>query len=436
MKIEAVKQSFNNLNFKGGNVQKEKSFETNTKPSGMLQTALLGAGIAGLAIVAICQRNKINKILKNSNGQKTVYSYTASSEPLIPYKIVDFSKTKLVNAFNEAKTGFISFLSSLNSEPEKVKEFLFAVTADKKISQDFVKEVISDPRKSTFNLKILEEKIGGKRNLLEWLQAPKGYNDAYNRYIMDTSNKLLEIPSGIDELIKISPNWHLHILLDGSTNFSLGKLPKVFQELGDFTHFAKWVDMQEFTLHEPKTLEYSGKFFEIVALNNGKSGKVPYKIKFLNSNDEKEYVLKIQKTWGCNNPFAKECLSYRSDSTFTNAQIDYYLTMHNCENSPKMYYFDYASNASLYEFVKGKHPKGLNNILKANQHLRDLNSLGIYYNDACACNFIEVDGVLKIIDIGDSSFIDPLRPGAKGYNLQLPNWCGAGLPNLSMKLVD
>ena len=69
MKIEAVKQSFNNLNFKGGNVQKEKSFETNTKPSGMLQTALFASGIAGLAIVAICQRNKINKILKNSNGQ-------------------------------------------------------------------------------------------------------------------------------------------------------------------------------------------------------------------------------------------------------------------------------------------------------------------------------------------------------------------------------
>lgn len=118
-----------------------------------------------------------------------------------------------------------------------------------------------------------------------------------------------------------------------------------------------------------------------------------------------------------------------------NAQMDYYLTLHNCKNSPKFYYFDYKSNSGLYEFQEGNKVSGIENILDANRRLKDLNQLGIYYNDACSCNFIEKNGVLKVIDIGDSSFIDPLRPGAKGYNLQTPNWCGAGLPNLSMTLT-
>lgn len=112
------------------------------------------------------------------------------------------------------------------------------------------------------------------------------------------------------------------------------------------------------------------------------------------------------------------------------------MTLHNCENATKFYLYDYNSNSGLYEFQKGKDAGGIENILDANKRLKDMNRLGIYYNDACSCNFIEKDGILKVIDIGDSSFIDPLRPGAKGYNMQTPNWCGVGLPNLSMMLKD
>ncbi len=400
--------------------------------SDLLQKTLAGAGFAGLAIVAIYQRNKISRLSRQLGAQKNVYSNTPPAEQLIPYKILDFQKTELFKPFQKSKNGFIQFLSSLNSEPSKVKEFLFAITADKKMSFDFIKEVIADPRKSAYNLKILRDKIGGNKNLMQWLQAPKGYNEAYTRYITEITREADSNSSYHDMLLKISPNWHVHILRNGADSFNIGKLPKVFEELGDFNHFAEWMNMHVFKIGEPETLEYSGKYMEVTVLNNGRSGKIPYKIKFLNTDDNKEYVLKVQQRWGCNTPYARECLAYRSDSTCMDAQIDYYLSLNNCENIPKMYYYDYGSNAALYEFLTGAHPKGLNNPLTANSRLTDLNSLGIYYNDACDVNFIEQDGILKVIDNGDSSFIDPLRPGAKGYNFELPNWCGVGLPNLGM----
>ena len=427
-KIENFKTPVNNYIIpKREEVKKDKPHSHTKKNSRMLQTTLMGAGIAGLAIVEIYQRNKINRLLQNQNK-------CADADSLLPYKIVDFTKTKLYSAFEKSKTGFISFLSSLNSEPSKVKEFLFAITADKKISVDFINEVISDPRKSSYNLKILKEKIGGENNLIEWLQAPKGYNEAYDRYIIKIAHEALD-KSDTDTLLRISPNWHVHILRNGKENFHIGKLPETFEKLYDFNHFIEWLKSHDYKIGEPKTLEYSGIHMEVTSLSNGKSCKTPYKIKFLNGNDKKEYVIKIQQKWGCHSNYAKECLAYRSDSTFTNAQIDYYLTLNNCENSPKMYYYDYGSNISIYEFQAGNHPHGLNNQFAANQKLTDLNRLGIYYNDASDSNFIEQDGVLKVVDIGDSSFIDPLRPGGKGFNFQLPNWCGAGLPNLSMLLT-
>ena len=58
------------------------------------------------------------------------------------------------------------------------------------------------------------------------------------------------------------------------------------------------------------------------------------------------------------------------------------------------------------------------------------NDLGIYYNDASPNNFVERDGKLIVIDIGESSFIDPLRPGVPNLHFELPNWSGRALPDL------
>ncbi len=385
--------------------------------------ALSVAGVVGLALVNINQRSRIKNLSNKfeQNIKEELYNYTVKS----------FENTDLYPKFIDAKTGFMDFISSLNSEPKKVKEFLFGVTADKKVAGEFISEITADPRQSARNLKILEEKIGGEKNLLDWLEAPNGYNEAYDKYVHSLfKNNDIEV----ENLLKISPNWHLYILtnLKNKEKLTIGELPKDFAHIDNFSHFAKWLNFQEFIDNKPSCLEYSGQYFEATRLNQGTSGKIPYKIKFLGEQSSgQEYVLKVQQSRGCNSPFAKESLLYRGDSTFINAQIDYYLGLHNCENIPKMYYFDLDSCSALYEFQTGNKFKTTTNVRDANTMLKDLNSLGIYYNDVGAANILEKDGVLKIIDIGESTFIDPLRPGSKGYNFEMPNWCGIKQPNLT-----
>lgn len=438
MKINSITFTHTNSNLAPKKQQDKKLTYQNLSTAEKIYAGVSAAGIIGLTILAISQGKRIKNLKlqkaapEQASEQGPVKLRTA--EKLLPYKIVNIRENQLYQNFIEAKTTFIDFLKNSKEDAKAIKEFLFSVTSDKKASKEFIKEAISDPRQTIPNLKILKEKIGGEKNLIEWLQAPEGYQEAYHKYIENLAEKP---ETTFQDLFKISPDWHLHSLktMFKNENFSFGKLPEEFQQLGDYSHFAEWINQQNYNDKERLLLEYGGKFMAVTRINEGKSGKIPYLIEFGTGPDTKRYILKVQQSWGCDTPYAKENLAYKSDSAFMNAQMDYYLTLHNCKNSPKFYYFDYKSNSGLYEFQEGNKVSGIENILDANKRLKDLNQLGIYYNDACSCNFIEKNGVLKVIDIGDSSFIDPLRPGAKGFNLQTPNWCGAGLPNLSMTLT-
>lgn len=417
--------------------KQDKNFTQSLTTGEKLYAGLSVAGIIGLTILTIAQSKRITK-LKNISKIKAAAENTLTTEPsqekLLPYKIEDPDNNALYNRFKKANTTFIDFLQNTNENAGSIKTLLFSVTSDRTTATMLIKEIIANPRKTISNLRILKEKIGGEKNLIEWLQGRFGYQEAYDRFITNLEQRK---NITVDDLLKISPDWHLHSLktMFKNENFSFGKLPEEFQQLGDYSHFAEWINQQNYNDKESLLLEYGGKFMAVTRINEGKSGKIPYLIEFGTGPDTKRYILKVQQSWGCDTPYAKENLAYKSDSAFMNAQMDYYLTLHNCKNSPKFYYFDYKSNSGLYEFQEGNKVSGIENILDANKRLKDLNQLGIYYNDACSCNFIEKNGVLKVIDIGDSSFIDPLRPGAKGFNLQTPNWCGAGLPNLSMTLT-
>ena len=403
----------------------------------VIYAGLSAAGILGLTAVVSAKQGKINTlrriIQENSNSNKNALDFV---ETLLPYKIEKLSENKLYKAFSETKDTFMNFLNNTKEDAKNIKNFLFSVTADEKAGQEFVHEMLQDPRKTVENLSLLKNKIGGEKNLLEWLQATNGYNDAYGKYI----EKVIANPDRkAEDLLSISPNWFLKEFQDiaKSYSFTFGKLPEEFTGIGDYSHFVHWLNNMNFAENETKLLEYSGKHMHVTRINKGLSGKAPYIIEFNKGKpEEKAFVLKAQQSWGCDTAYAKENLCYKSDSAFMNAQMDYYMTLHNCENATKFYLYDYNSNSGLYDFQKGKEAGGIENILDANKRLKDMNRLGIYYNDACSCNFIEKDGILKVIDIGDSSFIDPLRPGAKGYNMQTPNWCGVGLPNLSMMLKD
>lgn len=441
MKVNAITFTEANTNqIQNRNKTDKKRFFSNPSTGDVIYAGLSAAAILGLTAVVVAKQGKIEtlrKVIKDDAAislRKTISNSGEGVEKLLPYKTEKLTENKLYKAFKETGNTFINFLKNTKENAQNIKNFLFSVTANEKAGQDFVKEMLQNPRENVEKLRVLTNKIGGENNLLEWLQAPNGYNDAYGKYI---KNLIGNPARKMEDLLSISPNWFLKEFQDiaKSYSFTFGKLPEEFTGIGDYSHFVHWLNNMNFAEKETKMLEYSGKFMHVTRINKGLSGKAPYIIEFNKGKpNEKAFVLKAQQSWGCDTPYAKENLCYKSDSAFMNAQMDYYLTLHNCENSPRFYFYDYNSNSGLYEFQTGKEVHGIENILDANKRLKDMNSLGIYYNDACSCNFIEKDGVLKVIDIGDSSFIDPLRPGAKGYNMQTPNWCGVGLPNLSMML--
>lgn len=443
MKVNAITFTEANTNqIQNRNKTDKKRFFSNPSTGDVIYAGLSTAAILGLTAVVVAKQGKIEtlrKVIKDDAAislRKTISNSGEGGEKLLPYKTEKLTENKLYKAFKETGNTFINFLKNTKENAQNIKNFLFSVTADEKAGQDFVKEMLQNPRENVEKLRVLTNKIGGENNLLEWLQAPNGYNDAYGKYI---KNLIGNPARKMEDLLSISPNWFLKEFQDiaKSYSFTFGKLPEEFTGIGDYSHFVHWLNNMNFAEKETKMLEYSGKFMHVTRINKGLSGKAPYIIEFNKGKpNEKAFVLKAQQSWGCDTPYAKENLCYKSDSAFMNAQMDYYLTLHNCENSPRFYFYDYNSNSGLYEFQTGKEVHGIENILDANKRLKDMNSLGIYYNDACSCNFIEKDGILKVIDIGDSSFIDPLRPGAKGYNMQTPNWCGVGLPNLSMMLKD
>lgn len=443
MKVNAITFTEANTNqIQNRNKTDKKRFFSNPSTGDVIYAGLSAAAILGLTAVVVAKQGKIEtlrKVIKDDAAislRKTISNSGEGVEKLLPYKTEKLTENKLYKAFKETGNTFINFLKNTKENAQNIKNFLFSVTADEKAGQDFVKEMLQNPRENVEKLRVLTNKIGGENNLLEWLQAPNGYNDAYGKYI---KNLIGNPARKMEDLLSISPNWFLKEFQDiaKSYSFTFGKLPEEFTGIGDYSHFVHWLNNMNFAEKETKMLEYSGKHMLVTRINKGLSGKAPYIIEFNKGKpNEKAFVLKAQQSWGCDTPYAKENLCYKSDSAFMNAQMDYYLTLHNCENSPRFYFYDYNSNSGLYEFQTGKEVHGIENILDANKRLKDMNSLGIYYNDACSCNFIEKDGVLKVIDIGDSSFIDPLRPGAKGYNMQTPNWCGVGLPNLSMMLKD
>lgn len=353
------------------------------------------------------------------------------TEKLTPYEIMPFNKTALYKSFSKSNDSFMDFIENSNATPQQIKEFLFGITSNKSRSGQFVEEVTKNPRDSIKTLNILQHKIGGWKNLSEWLQAPGGYQEAYQKHFAQKVKGM-----DIDKMLELSPNWHLYYLLEKTGgNLNFGKLPKEFEQLGNYSSFVKWLieSRKEFMQELPVIKEYNNQFMEISVLNKGLSGKLPIKIKFLSSEQDKAYVIKIQRLHGVeNHHMAKEGIAYRADSTFINAQVDYYLNLHKCENTIPFHYFDYNSDSAIYEFIEGAEGVPVTNILEGNKLLKDLNLLGIHCNDVHGGNILLHEGKNKVIDIGDCTFADPLRPGVSGLNFEFENGCGKSAPNFAL----
>ena len=185
MKINAI--TFTESGTAQNKIQEKNKKETkipHLTTGEVIYAGLSAAGILGLTAVVSAKQGKINTlrriIQENSNSNKNALDFV---ETLLPYKIEKLSENKLYKAFSETKDTFMNFLNNTKEDAKNIKNFLFSVKADEKAGQEFVHEMLQDPRKTVENLSLLKNKIGGEKNLLEWLQATNGYNDAYGKYI-------------------------------------------------------------------------------------------------------------------------------------------------------------------------------------------------------------------------------------------------------------
>lgn len=432
----------NPLTFKGETFPNQQIFmqtpakdtpnkQSSTNQSEKILTSLSLAGVVGLSIIAINQRANIKKLsqaLTKTIEQSENKLQEHMEEKIIPYTIKKFEETTLYKSFQKSGQDFMDFLSQ-NHTPETIKEFLFSITADEKISKKFINEVTKNPRDSFKNVQILTKQIGGEKNLIDWLHAPKGYNESYSRHIAE----IFENPeTTLNDIVEISPNWHIFKLMDKTNNnITLGNLPKEFEELGDFKHFTQWLfNMQNI----PEMLEFGGKYMKVTPLNAGLSYKRPFKIEFCTPEGKiisKPYVMKTE--YIPQSSFDHINQAYHSDSNFLDAQIDYYLQKNKCENGIGFHYYDYSVNTSIYDFVEGEKYTGSTNIIDVNKAMKDLNRLGIFYNDSRSSgNLIVQNGILKIIDNGESYFHDVLKPPCEHFHMELPNWCGNRIENLTL----
>ncbi|NLF82444.1 MAG: hypothetical protein GX568_00475 [Candidatus Gastranaerophilales bacterium] len=333
---------------------------------------------------------------------------------LSAYRLIPFCSNKVA--------GNVAIIP--NGSPEEVKRQLFEITSDREKSREFIENIIANPRKSREIVKDLTTKIGGKQEFMNWYFAPNGYEKAYQGYI----NEKYETAKNPDELIKLSPNWSYWTLTGKfGDDFTIGELPK---EFGDKENYRKLVKGLLSGKENAKTL------------GGGLSGKRA----FMLEKEGKKYVLKSQHDYLVYSSGLREALkinpwleddffkkykeneAMKSDSCFLNAMLDRYLNLNNCENSPKMHFFDAKTGSALYEMVEGENLNIDNlNIINVNKQLKDMNSLGIVYNDVNNGNLKNVGGQTKVIDMGESSFMDVLRPACPGKQFELPNLSGHSL---------
>ena len=327
---------------------------------------------------------------------------------------------------NYSKTDTYILQKNRISFQAKVPTFtqeLYKITNDDKKFSEFAEQVIKNPRKSAETVSKLLKLAGSIKNFLNWYLGENGYKDKYIKFI----DNLVNNAQKPEELLKISPNWGIWTLENKfGKDFFIGNIP---DDIGSYKTYEKLVK---------KLLKNEDTGFRVHEFTNGLSGKRT----FMLDTGKNKYVLKAQQDFSLYSEKLKSALeqdswlqdtfiniykqneNMKSDSSYLNAMLDFYLNLNNCPNGTKIYCFDAKTSSVLYDFIEGSKCSKKLGIKNINQYLPDLKKLGIIYNDIHADNFREQDGILKIIDSGESNFIDLLKPTVPYLQIELPNWSG------------
>lgn len=147
----------------------------------------------------------------------------------------------------------------------------------------------------------------------------------------------------------------------------------------------------------------------------------------------------------CKNVVDKENSAMRPDSPYLNAVFDYYLKSNGCKNVPDMKFYDYASNAVVYPFIKGESlkPEGRtdklgvifeNTALK--NELKPIADLNVFVTDCFFENFMKDSetGETLLVDNGHAKFSNALKPGVKFIHMNFADLYGRDFVSLDASI--
>ena len=235
-------------------------------------------------------------------------------------------------------------------------------------------------------------------------------------------------------------------------NFAIGTLPTAFQsELA----FIKLIEALKTSDIKEGSISCGNSYFWAKRL---KGGELNDKFIYLLTNSWGKYILKFDRTnvedahsVNGRNLSLYEKKNIRknkylaADSIYSNACISRYLELNNCQNIPRLYYYNQSANAAIYEYVEDKDKDLFQNnmideeysgLTETNEEYRALNELGIYLNDTALKNTLtDKDGIKKIIDLGHANFIMPFKPGVKHYNIEFSNTNGPDIRSILASLA-
>lgn len=328
------------------------------------------------------------------------------------------------------KQPLLNDIVSFRGRNESIDE----ITKSEENFDNFIEQIFKNPRIAKIKTKniIAQEKISS--DFFEKYFKKDGYSERYKNKI----KKVVEEAKTPEELLKISPNWFPWVFREKfGDGYTFGEVPSEFGQKEDYRKLVT-------------NLLANEKIEGVKELQGGESGKRTFLIK----KNDKKYVLKVQNDYTIYSDKLNKALKedswlddtfmrnykdnedMKSDSSYLNAMIDFYLNLNDCKNATKIYFYDSKTSSVLYEFLEGEKFEGDLNILNAEEKLSDIASLGIQYNDISEGNIRVKNGELKIIDVGESSFNDILRPTVPGFQFELPNWSGNSLNALKIGFFD
>ena len=92
--------------------------------------------------------------------------------------------------------------------------------------------------------------------MTEWLQEEGGYYTAYAKY----AENLFKNAANLDELVKISPNWHYFAMKNRFYPIQFGEPPEEFKFINNFKDFADHLAGLDFHKGETKIFPWNARY--------------------------------------------------------------------------------------------------------------------------------------------------------------------------------